>query len=135
MRYVVNQFYDGEWERTVTVQNTEKEARDICTILNNVDADSNADYMVSEVEEYDSKDYRAVVFSGYMQVYADDSFGWELYDSTTNGKKKQDSFEITSDDGDGQYDFLCTLTLGTIIEYDNMYEYLKHMVKERKLKQ
>ena len=52
-----------------------------------------------------------------------------------DGEKKQDRFEITSDDGDGQYDFLCTLTLGPIIKYGNVYEYLKYVVKERKLKQ
>ena len=103
--------------------------------VNNVDADSNADYMVSEVEEYDSKDYLSAVFSGYIQMYADGSFDWELYDSTADGENKQDSFEITSDDGDGQYDFICTLTLGTIIKYGNVYEYLKYMVEERKLKQ
>ena len=91
--------------------------------------------MVSEVEEYDSKDYGAIIFSGYIQMYADGSFDWELYNSTANGEKKQDSFEITSDDGDWLYDFKCTITLGTINEYGNVYEYLKHMIEERKLKQ
>lgn len=52
-----------------------------------------------------------------------------------NVENKQDSFEITSDDRDGQYDFICTLILGTIIKYGNVYEYLKYMVEERKLKQ
>ena len=131
MKYVVNEFFDGNYEKAVTVQDMEEKAKEICTTLNQINPLCDTYYLVSEVEEQDSADFISVMFSGNIQVLGDNSIVWDLYDDITFVKDLEEKFEITNDDGDGLYDFLCTVTVKTLKEYNGIEGYLNHMVEEK----